>query len=65
MNMRPAPPNMTTAAGGAKTLPILKLLLGGALPPEVDDDMQWEDEAWTARKRRCILVVWFIVLSLQ
>ena len=43
-------------------MPTLKFPLGGGLLPEVDD-MQWDDDddaAWTARKRRCILVVWFI-----
>ena len=45
-------------------MPILKFPLGGGVDrlPEVDD-MQWDDDddaAWTARKRRCILVVWFI-----
>ena len=44
-------------------MPTLKFPLGaGDLLPEVDD-MQWDDDddaAWTARKRRCILVVWFI-----
>ena len=67
MNINPAPPNMTTAAGGASILPTLKFLLGGALPPPPElDEKECDEEdddavAWRARRRRCILVVWFMV----